>query len=109
MDAEQSLRRLSEINLHGWGVAHYVQGVPQTVKSPDMAADSPVYSALSNQLKSSCVVVHVRRATHGDNTVANTHPFQNGRWVFAHNGNIVDFDDLRPTLLDEIAPSCVLI
>lgn len=70
-----------------------------------MAAESPVYSALSNQLESSCVVEHVRRATHGDNTIANTHPFQYGRWVFAHNGNIADFDDLQPTLLDEIAPS----
>ncbi|MFH5843094.1 class II glutamine amidotransferase [Haladaptatus sp. CMAA 1909] len=104
-DADRSLQRLSEINPHGWGVAHYVQGVPQIVKSPEMAAESPVYSALSNQIESSCVVAHVRRATHGDHTVANTHPFQYGRWVFAHNGNIAGFDDLRPTLLDEIAPS----
>ena len=69
-----------------------------------MAAESPMYSALSNQIESSCVVAHVRRATHGDYTIANTHPFQYGRWAFAHNGNIADFDDLRPTLLDEIAP-----
>ena len=104
-DADRSLQRLSEINPHGWGVAHYVQGVPQIVKSPEMAADSPVYSALSNQIESSCVVAHVRRATYGEHTVANTHPFQYGRWVFAHNGNIADFDDLRPMLLEEIAPS----
>lgn len=104
-DADRSLQRLSEINPHGWGVAHYVQGVPQIVKSPEMAADSPVYSTLSNQIESNCVVAHVRRATHGDHTVANTHPFQYGRWVFAHNGNIADFDDLRPILLNEIAPS----
>lgn len=105
MDADRSLQRLSEVNPHGWGDAHYVQGVPQIVKSPDIAAESPVYSALSNQIKSKAVVAHVRRATHGDYTVANTHPFQYGRWVFAHNGNIADFDGLRPTLLDEIAPS----
>ena len=105
LDADRSLQRLSEVNPHGWGVGHYVQDVPQIVKSPEMAADSPVYSALSNQIESSCVVAHVRRATHGDYTVANTHPFQYGRWIFAHNGNIADFDDLRPTLLEEIAPS----
>lgn len=104
-DAEQSLQRLSEINPHGWGVAHYVQRVPQIVKSPDMAADNPVYRALSNQIESKSVIAHVRRATHGEHTVANTHPFQYGRWVFAHNGNIADFDDLRPTLLEEVAPS----
>lgn len=103
-DADRSLQRLSEINPHGWGVAHYVQGVPQIVKSPETAADSPVYSALSNQVNSSCVVAHVRRAAYGAHAVANTHPFQYGRWVFAHNGNIAGFDDLRPTLLDEIAP-----
>lgn len=70
-----------------------------------MAADIPVYSALSNQIKSKSVVTHVRRAMHGDHTVANTHPFQYDRWVFAHNSNIANFDDLRPTLLDETAPS----
>ncbi|QLH79954.1 class II glutamine amidotransferase [Halosimplex rubrum] len=105
LDADKSLQRLSEVNPHGWGVGQYVQGVPEIVKSPEMAAESPVYSTLSNQIDSSCVVAHVRRATHGDHTVANTHPFQYGRWLFAHNGNIADFDDLRATLLDEIAPS----
>ena len=62
LDADRSLQRLSEGNPHG-GVAHYVQGIPQIIKSPDMAAESPVYSALSNQIESSCVVAHVRRAT----------------------------------------------
>lgn len=103
IDADCSLERLSHTNPHGWGVAHYVQGVPQLVKSPEMAADTPVYDTLSSQIESKTVVAHVRRATHGDHTIGNTHPFQYGRWVFAHNGNIAGFDEVRSTLREGVA------
>jgi glutamine amidotransferase len=35
----------------------------------------------------------------------NTHPFQFGQWVFAHNGNVKRFELLRTTLEDYIDPS----
>ena len=37
----------------------------------------------------------------------NTHPFQFGHWVFAHNGNIENFDSIRHKLLDYISDSFV--
>jgi glutamine amidotransferase len=46
----------------------------------------------------------VRRATQGKNTVFNCHPFQYGRWVFAHNGDIPGFESHRDELVSEIAP-----
>lgn len=46
-------------------------------------------------IKSDNVIAHIRKATQGLAALENTHPFQRelwGRyWVFAHNGNLVDF------------------
>ncbi len=47
-------------------------------------------------IKSDNVIAHIRKATQGQVSLENTHPFQRelwGRyWVFAHNGNLVDFE-----------------
>ena len=48
--------------------------------------------------------LQVRKATQGQNNVLNCHPFQYGRWVFAHNGDIPEFPRLRPSLLEEVTP-----
>jgi len=50
------------------------------------------------------VLAHVRKATQGDKTVFNCHPFQHGRWVFAHNGDIPRFEDVRGALLELVDP-----
>ena len=50
------------------------------------------------------VLAHVRKATQGAKSVLNCHPFQYGRWVFAHNGDIVDFQRCRDALMDQISP-----
>ncbi len=46
-------------------------------------------------IKSDQVIAHIRKATQGLVALENTHPFQRelwGRyWVFAHNGNLLDF------------------
>ena len=46
-------------------------------------------------IKSDNVIAHIRKATQGSVALENTHPFQRelwGRyWVFAHNGNLKDF------------------
>ncbi len=54
---------------------------------------------------SETVLAHVRSATQGEKTVLNCHPFQYGRWVFAHNGDIPDFAKHREALFDEVAPN----
>jgi glutamine amidotransferase len=53
-------------------------------------------------VSSETVLAHVRKATRGPKTVLNCHPFQYGRWVFAHNGDIPNFDSCRDALLDEV-------
>ena len=41
------------------------------------------------------LVSHVRRKTVGETSLVNTHPFERGRWVFAHNGTVEDVAWLR--------------
>jgi glutamine amidotransferase len=47
----------------------------------------------------------VRKATQGGHTVLNCHPFQYGRWVFAHNGDVPEFGTKhRDALVAEVSP-----
>ncbi len=55
-------------------------------------------------MSSETVLAHVRKATQGEKTVLNCHPFQYGRWVFAHNGDIPEFEKYRERMLREVAP-----
>ena len=55
-------------------------------------------------MASETVLAHVRQATQGKNNVLNCHPFQFGRWVGAHNGDIPNLEEKREALLSEIAP-----
>jgi glutamine amidotransferase len=51
---------------------------------------------------SETVVAHVRKATQGTISVLNCHPFQHGRWVFAHNGDIPTFSEHRSELVHAV-------
>ena len=43
-------------------------------------------------------------ATVGEISIENTHPFHHGNWIFAHNGTIPNFDQLRFKMLDHMDP-----
>ena len=63
-----------------------------------------LFHRVSGVVASETVLAHVRKATQGARTVLNCHPFQYGRWTFAHNGDIPGFDQVRGDLLAEVAP-----
>src|SRR5690606_20233043 len=63
-----------------------------------------LFHRLSGVVSSETVLAHVRKATQGPKTVLNCHPFQHGRWVFAHNGDIPNFAEHREALMLEVAP-----
>jgi glutamine amidotransferase len=69
-------------------------------RSPSTALGDALFHRLSGVVASETVLAHVRKATQGDKTVFNCHPFQHGRWVFAHNGDIPRFEELRSALLE---------
>lgn len=103
--AENALGRQSAGHPDGWGVAFYVDGAPHVTRSPSHALSDALFHRVSGVVASETVLAHVRKATQGPMTVLNCHPFQYGRWVFAHNGDIPRFHkDYRRALMQEVAP-----
>jgi predicted glutamine amidotransferase len=100
--AENALGVQSEFHPDGWGVAFYIDGAPHVTRSPSTALGDALFHRLSGVVASETVLAHVRKATQGDKTVFNCHPFQHGRWVFAHNGDIPKFEEVRGALLELI-------
>jgi glutamine amidotransferase len=85
-------------------VAYYVQNSPHVVKSAQSALNDSIFKKVSGIVSSQTVVAHIRKTTVGDNNILNTHPFQFGNWIFAHNGNITDFKEKREELLARVTP-----
>lgn len=105
LDAENALGAQSNSHPDGWGVAYYVDGAPHVTKSPTHALGDQLFHRLSGVVSSETVLAHVRKATQGDKGLLNCHPFQFGRWVFAHNGDIPGFADrFQSCLREEISP-----
>jgi predicted glutamine amidotransferase len=102
--AENALGVQSNEHPDGWGVAFYVDGAPHVTRSPTTALGDALFHRLSGVVSSETVLAHVRKATQGSRTVFNCHPFQYGRWVFAHNGDIPNFESKREALLAQVAP-----
>lgn len=104
LDAENALGTQSNAHPDGWGVAFYVDGAPHVMRNPLTALGDRLFHRLSGIVSSQTVLAHVRRATRGENSVLNCHPFQYGRWVFAHNGDIPAFENHREALVAQVAP-----
>jgi len=73
----------------GRGLRHFVDHLPATT--------SPVAQLIQRYpIKSKQVIAHIRKATQGRVALENCHPFVRELWghywVFAHNGNLVDFN-----------------
>lgn len=100
--AENALLRQSEEHPDGWGVAFYQANAPHILRSTESAINDSLFKRVSGIVSSKTVLAHLRKATVGNNSILNTHPFQFGRWVFAHNGNIKNFEELRPLLLERV-------
>lgn len=88
-------------NKSGWGIA-YREGLDGVLlKEPAPAAESPWIDFVSRHpIQSDCVIAHVRYATAGEPSYANTHPFTRelgGRThFFAHNGSMKDIRTRLP-------------
>jgi len=102
VSAENTLHDLSERHPDGWGVAYYIDGSPHMVKSTDCAMEDQLFHRVSGVVSSQTVVAHIRKATQGSHSILNSHPFQYGKWIFAHNGNIRNFQSLKTSLLQLI-------
>jgi predicted glutamine amidotransferase len=86
----------------GWGIAFYHQGEVLRRLTPLDSALPLDFRQLAHDVRSRVLVGHVRRASTGAPSMANTHPFRFRDWVFAHSGDIPAFDRLRPRLLQNV-------
>jgi glutamine amidotransferase len=103
-ESERPLIRLAEDHDSGWGVAAYadIAGEAPELECFAEAAHTDSRFLAATELRGRIFNAHVRRATLGGLTLANTHPFEYGPYSFAHNGTILGAQGL---LLDGAAPN----
>lgn len=89
---------------HGWGVADYRDGLPLIEKQTWAAFHGEHFKKTAARVYARTVVAHVRRATVGGTSIENTHPFHHGNWIFAHNGTIPHFPEVRDLMMPHIDP-----
>jgi predicted glutamine amidotransferase len=80
----------------GWGIAFFEDKGLRHFVDHQSACVSPVAELIRQYpIKSRNVISHIRKATQGEVTLENCHPFVRelwGRyWVFAHNGDLKDY------------------
>jgi predicted glutamine amidotransferase len=104
-EAPRSLARLSSEHPDGWGIAAHgsIDSMPPSrsegtryeggwriQKGTERAADCHRFQSIASQSTGTILIAHVRQKTVGPTSIANTHPFMQSGWVFAHNGTIQD-------------------
>lgn len=100
--APKSLAWLSGEHPHGWGVAVYdAQEGWRVQKRPVRASECEHFQRASSSINGELLLAHVRARTIGESSLVNTHPFQRGRWLFAHNGTIANLDFLRESISED--------
>jgi predicted glutamine amidotransferase len=104
LDAPDSLVVQSHQNVDGTGVGYFdPDGTPHVDKQPIAAFEDRRFASEARRLSSRTFVSHIRHATAGGLTMANTHPFCQQDRLFAHNGVIEEVPKLEAHLGDERA------
>jgi len=99
LDAPDSLEAQSRRNVDGSGVGYFdPAGVPVIDKEPEPAFRDPDFLHAAKECESETFVAHVRLASTGGRTMANTHPFTMRGRVFAHNGGFGELAKLEERL-----------
>jgi glutamine amidotransferase len=96
-EAPRSLAVLSREHRDGWGIAIFDDDVNgwQVDKGTACATEDERFHRIAVGCRGEILVSHIRQKTVGETSLANTHPFHVGRWVFAHNGTLKDQAWLR--------------
>jgi glutamine amidotransferase len=101
LDAPDSLRAQSHRNPDGTGIGYFDEhGAPQIDKQPIAAFEDRAFAHEARSISSRSFVSHIRHASTGALTMANTHPFCQRDRLFAHNGVIEDLPKLEERLGD---------
>jgi predicted glutamine amidotransferase len=96
LEADNPLIRQSEEHDSGWGMAVYERSdgaEPQLIRFPEAAHARDEFNEAADT-RARIFNVHVRRATMGELSMENTHPFCLGSYTLGHNGTIVRYPRL---------------
>src|SRR3954463_7589109 len=102
LEAERPLLRNGDPQDSGWGLAVYPHGdgeEPLCTHCPDGGSDSGAAAGQRGRI----LMAHVRRATRGDLSQENTHPFCLGEYAFCHSGTLGESERLMG-LADGVGP-----
>ncbi|MFQ5739138.1 MAG: class II glutamine amidotransferase [Acidobacteriota bacterium] len=88
----------------GWGIGFYVDSRPFIERRDKAAYQDLHFGSTAERVHSKTVVAHVRKATVGGLSTVNTHPFGYGSWIFAHNGTITAYNQIRERLERQTTP-----
>jgi len=106
VDAPNALRSLSAEHMDGWGIGWWPdERSPVSARGIEAAKDAPEFARLACTVESRALIAHVRKASVGGVHLDNSHPFGHGSWLFAHNGTIARFADVRADLEAAIDPA----
>jgi len=86
----------------GWGVGFYSGDEVLHKKRPTRLGELVDWQSIAGDVRSDCVVMHLRQPTVGDFRAENAHPFRMRSWLFAHQGTIGRFDAIRQNLAEMI-------
>ena len=101
LDAPDSLAAQSHRNPDGAGIGAFgPDGEPTVSKQPIAAWDDVDFATSARDLRGTTFVAHVRYASTGAHTIANTHPFLQAGRLFAHNGVVQGLDQLDARLVE---------
>jgi glutamine amidotransferase len=85
-----------------YGFGYYKGNDVLLGKRPSGAPGPFTLSQLAGGVDTEALIAHARYATVGTQKDENTHPFRWRRWLFAHDGTVEAFRDLKPRLLEAL-------
>lgn len=95
-------RRGGQTDCHqdGWGIAFFEgRGCRLFLDCQPSATSAVAELVRQYPIKSTNVIAHIRKATTGEISLANTHPFMRELWghywIFAHNGDLKELPPLK--------------
>ena len=102
MNSKNSMLNQSRKNQDGWGISYFTKDKIEVIKSTYSAHEDKIFSNTSTKIRSNTILTHIRKATQGKLEINNNQPFKYNDWVFAHNGNLKNFPDLKEYLISKI-------
>ncbi len=101
-----ALERRDPVNGDGFGIGWYAPEIdpyPALFVSIRPAWNNRNLRSLAPKIRAGCIMAHVRAAGTGAVTEPNCHPFQYGKFLMMHNGNIQEFLRIKRPLRDVLA------